>query len=99
MDYQQKAVIVQTTPDKARSLDELNMLLSRGWRVVHATPMGGAGASKTPHFAALVILERADRSAAEATVGQEAAEELVEGTVEDITGIALPTPEEARGEG
>lgn len=68
MNTHQKALLVITRPDASHGLDELNVALHRGWRVVHATAMGGAGTGAPNHapelcFAALVILERAEEAA------------------------------------
>ena len=60
----QKALVVTTDPAGARtpSLDALDEHLRAGWRVAHATPMGGAADG----FAALVVVERAAETEAEA---------------------------------
>lgn len=64
METRQKALIVITRPGESHGLDELNIALKRGWRVTHATAMGGAGVGQNdlPElcFAALVIIERED---------------------------------------
>lgn len=49
-------------PGKTHGLDELNLMLGRGWRVVTVTSMGGAGVyadhnASSQFFAALVVLE------------------------------------------
>ena len=77
---QQKALIVTHQPGRTHGLDDLNIALQRGWRVVHLVPMGGAGAAghgadTPPCFAALVVIERA--GAAEAEL-MEQVEELAE---------------------
>lgn len=96
MQAQQKALIVRAGPDTAQGLEDLNMHLSRGWRVVHLAPMGGAGAgtdARTPllHFAALVVIEQEARRAPTALQAAEAeVEELVEELNEgDGAGTAL----------
>lgn len=83
---QQKALIVKAGPEHTYGLDELNVKLSRGWRVVQMTPMGGAGVGPGDDgeaelcLAALVIVERAEEEAA-ALVEQveEEIDEIVEG--------------------
>ncbi|WP_412069419.1 hypothetical protein [Rubrivirga sp. IMCC43871] len=64
----QKALVVTTDPGGARtpSLGALDEHLRAGWRVVHATPMGGAADG----FAALVVVERAAETEAEALLEQ-----------------------------
>ena len=81
----QKAVIVRAGAESTEGLDELNVLLNRGWKVQHVAPMGaaGVGAPDGPavlHFAALVVLERPQR--AEATLA--AAEEEIEEVIDDL---------------
>lgn len=85
MRQRQKAVVVMAEPGKAHGLDELNLLLGRGWRVVTATSMGGADAhtdkaSPGPSFAALVIVEFAGDLAAEFLEQVQQPEELPEET-------------------
>jgi hypothetical protein len=70
MNTHQKALLVITRPHETQGLDELNIALHRGWRVVHATAMGGAGTgveNDVPAlcFAALVIIERGEDATAE----------------------------------
>lgn len=82
MPPQQKALIVHYGPDSAHRLDELNVQLNRGWRVVHATPMGAvamntSGADPAVHFAALVVIERAQDNDT-ATLEKESEEEIDE---------------------
>jgi hypothetical protein len=65
----QRALLVTTRPDEIHGLDELNVALSRGWRVACATAMGGAGVGTQDGmpdlcFAALVIIERDEEEAA-----------------------------------
>ena len=81
----QKAVIVRAGAESTEGLDELNILLNRGWKVAQVAPMGaaGVGAPDGPaavHFAALVVLERPLR--AEATL--DAAEEEIEEVIDDL---------------
>lgn len=80
MRAQQKALIVSMEGERARGLDELNIALGRGWRVIHAVPMGGAGASrKEARFASLVVIERDDEMTAEAISYEEEEESIAEG--------------------
>jgi hypothetical protein len=65
MKTQTKALMITAQPGEQHGLDELNLALSRGWRVSHMTGMGGAGFGgngngSTPDlcFAALVVIER-----------------------------------------
>lgn len=73
----QKVLVVTVGPTGAAtaSLDALGEHLRAGWRVAHATPMGGGG--QTDGFASLVVLERAAETEAEAIV--DALEEEMEG--------------------
>lgn len=80
----QQALLIVKTPQHTEGLDALNEALAAGWRVVHSTPMGGAGAGRPAeaelHFAALVVIEQTDEpevAAAAATV-EEAEEEVDE---------------------
>ena len=87
MPIQQKALIVHYGPGSAHRLDELNIQLSRGWRVVHTTPMGAAalgagGAEPAVHFAALVIVERTQDN--DAAVLEQEAEEEIDEIIEDL---------------
>ena len=86
MQTHQKALVLLAGPDKTRGLSELNIELERGWRVVHATPMGGAGTPEGEagsRWAALVIIERSqDRTSG--ALALEQAEEEVEGLLEDL---------------
>jgi len=52
----QKAIIVYFLTEKRNNLDELNQLLSEGWKVHSQKPMGG-GENMTGVFS-LVILEK-----------------------------------------
>jgi hypothetical protein len=66
-------------------LDDLNIELERGWRVVEVAPMGGAGgATSSPIVAALVILEHRDDNPPEPTVAAETVEEVNEETVDEV---------------
>lgn len=92
----QHALIVKTGPgpQHTRGLDELNIRLERGWRVVQMAPMGGAsvGSAGTTELclAALVIIERAEEPSAEVTEKvEEKPEEIVEEIVEG-NGAELP---------
>ncbi len=51
----QRAIIVSYLTDKKNNLEELNELLSQGWKVVSQSSMGGGGVH-TVH--SLVILEK-----------------------------------------
>lgn len=91
----QHALLVTTGSEQTRGLDELNVRLQRGWRVVQMTPLGGAGAGPADGnspvcLAALVIIEREEERAAE-VMGQieEEPEEVVEEIVEG-DGTELP---------
>ena len=50
----QKALVVYSNLDE--TLDELNELLEKGYKVVSATPMGGGG--QTGILASLVVVEK-----------------------------------------
>ena len=97
MKTHQKALVVLAGPGRTYGLDELNIALERGWRVVHATAMGGAAATRAEsgadqNFAALVIIERAETGAVALQQAEEA-EELIEEIVEgdgSSTGVADP---------
>ncbi len=86
----QKAIIVTKRPGETAGLDELNRLLTSGWRVVTLAPMGGAVPDQ---FASLVVLERRQEGVAVAAALEEV-EEVNEGdgagTVPDE--IDLPEP-------
>ena len=78
MKTQQKALIVSMVDDRTRGLDELNIALGRGWRVVHIEPMGGGGsARKEVRFASLVVIEREEDALADSVLVEEAVEETV----------------------
>lgn len=86
MKSRQKAMIVRAHAARTQGLDELNIALSRGWRVVHVAPMGGAAvgtAQDAPELchAALVVIERVDDAAVE---GLEEVEEEVREVVDDL---------------
>jgi hypothetical protein len=51
----QKAIIVSYLTDKKNNLEELNELLSQGWKVVSQSSMGGGGMNMVH---SLVILEK-----------------------------------------
>ena len=83
----QKAVIVRASAEGARGLDELNLLLSRGWQVRHLAPMGAAGVGAPAgeavfQFASLVILERPQRAEAVLLEAEEEIEEAIEDLLE-----------------
>lgn len=88
MPAKQKALIVRIRPDSTHGLDELNVQLGRGWRVVEVAPLGGAGVGAregTPELclAALVVIEREDDEAADVLAeAHEEPEEIVEDLVE-----------------
>lgn len=99
MPDEQKVFIITTRPDDERALDELNIALGRGWRIVQIAPMGGAGTGRRDDgtadlcFAALVVAERrSDESdpVAVATAESELSEDV---TVEDVLEKAVVTPE------
>ncbi len=69
-----------------RGLDELNMALGRGWRVVSSTPLGGAAAGDSPDpeicVGCLVVVERDERRSAaliDTVEEEEIVDELLEG--------------------
>jgi hypothetical protein len=106
MKTHQKALIITTRPGETHNLDELNLALSRGWRVAHVSAMGGAGAgaaedTPTLCFAALVVLER-QQDAVETLehLLEEAIEPVVEGISEgdgsDIEEDVITTEEVER---
>ena len=92
MHTSQKALIVRTGPDGHEGLDELNIELERGWRVLEVEPMGGAGGgtSSTPVVAAIVILvhedERPEPELAAQTVEtiEQEADDVVDEVVDDM---------------
>lgn len=82
----QKAYLIQVGADGVRGLDDLNMALGRGWRVVETTPLGGAAAGTEADarlcLACLVVVERSERPAAsllETSEEDEIVDELLEG--------------------
>jgi hypothetical protein len=98
-DVNQRALIVRTGPDGHDGLDELNIELRRGWRVVEVAPMGGAAVDggdgeSALCVAALVIIEDRSEPDAEPAVAaevmeqepgqEEPEEELVEEVVEEM---------------
>lgn len=99
MKTRQKALIVKTRRGRTQGLEELNRYLGRGWRVVHTTPMGGAGvgaADDIPDlcFAALVVIEQRGSSKAEvAAEVEEEVEELMDEIAEG-DGSSLEVAEE-----
>jgi hypothetical protein len=94
MKTQQKAVIVWMEGERTRGLNELNVALSRGWRVVQAQPMGAAGSLRRDvRFASLVIIEREDESVVEASVLEEELEETMlegDGATQEIPDLPEP---------
>lgn len=93
METTQKALLVITRPGESHGLDELNIALNRGWRVAHATAMGGAsagfqdGASELC-FAALVIIERhAESGAGQADHLEETYSDLLDNLVDEPGGV------------
>ena len=99
MPDEQKAFIITTRPDDERALDELNIALGRGWRVVQIAPMGGAGTGQRDDgtadlcFAALVICERRSDDEAPVTVATAESELSEDVTVEDVLETTVVTPE------
>lgn len=96
--HQQALIVCTDAHQSARGLDELNVKLRRGWRVVHAAPMGGASTgcgdpdeeSAALCLAALVVIEREDDdTAAVMEQVEEEAEEFVDEIVEG-NGADLP---------
>jgi hypothetical protein len=85
MSAKQKAFVVRIRPDSTHGLDELNVRLGRGWRVVKVAPLGGAGVGSRDDapelcLAALVVVEREDDTATEVIAqAEEDVEEIVEG--------------------
>lgn len=101
----QHALIVKTGPGPqyTHGLDELNVRLERGWRVVQMAPMGGAsvGSAGTAELclATLVIIERAEEPAAEVMEKveekpEEVVEEMVEGNGAEISEELKGDPDE-----
>lgn len=86
---QQKALLVRMDADGPHGVDELNLRLSRGWRIAHISPLGGGG-DAAPGLAALVVLERSEggdlaiMEQAESE-GEELIEELSEGDGAGLT--------------
>lgn len=84
----QRALLITSRPGQDHDLDALNEALKRGWRVVHATAMGGAGIGSQDGlpelcFAALVIIEREFESALDLLgEAEEEPEELLEEVAE-----------------
>jgi len=52
----QKAVVVYFLTEKKNNLDEINELLSEGWKVISQEPMSGGNRSNAS--TSLVILEK-----------------------------------------
>lgn len=81
----QKAYVIQSGSDGIKGLDELNVALGRGWRVVATTPFGGAAAADSADrfcVACLVVVEREDRPAAalvDTAEEEDIVDELIEG--------------------
>lgn len=66
MSIEQRALIIRVGPAHTNGLDELNVELQQGWRVVKVTPLGGTGLDEhgdasVPFLAALVVIERRQR--------------------------------------
>lgn len=84
----QKALLITKTPEYTEGLDALNEALAAGWRVVHLTPMGAAGAGRPAtaelHFAALVVIEQSDEMEATMAETVEEAEEEVDDLIGEI---------------
>lgn len=80
----QKALVVTVGPTGARtaSLDDLDAHLRAGWRVTETSPMGGGGA--TDGFAALVVLQRAGETEAEALLDHIEEEMEGDGAPDDV---------------
>jgi len=95
MSTSQKALIVRSGPEDSDGLDELNIELERGWRVVEVSPMGGAGGEgEVPVLAAIVVLEHRERPDTEPEIATEAIEkvddtpdEVVDEVMEDIDDV------------
>lgn len=87
MNAHQKAVLVKIRPDETHGLDELNVALGRGWHVVHATAMGGAGVGTQDGLpdlclAALVVIERGSDAVLAPLVAEEEPEDHANDIVE-----------------
>ena len=92
----QHALLIRTDGDVTHGLDELNVRLGRGWRVVHTTPLGGASLGPAEPeagalcLAVLVVIERAEENVAEVMQQvEEETEELMDEIVEG-NGSNLP---------
>ena len=102
MNMQQHALLIRTNGNVTRGLDELNVRLGRGWRVVHTAPMGGASLEPADPeagglcLAALVVIERAEETVAD--VMQQAEEETEELVEEIVEGNGSNLPPEGLGE-
>ncbi len=82
----QKAFLILVRPDSVEGLDELNLALGRGWRVVSSVALGGAatGTTQEHHYCVgcLVTVERDQHRAAslmESIEEEDAVDELLEG--------------------
>lgn len=90
MSIRQKAFVVRIRPESTHGLDELNVQLGRGWRVVEMSPMGGAGVGSREDdapelcLAALVIAERREDEGKTTAQTMAQAEEETEEVVEEI---------------
>lgn len=94
----QKALIVRTGPDGHDGLEELNIELQRGWRVVSVAPMGGAATSDgAPCHAALVVVEHREDETVP-TVAVEAVEKA-EREADEILKILEESSEVVEGNG
>lgn len=108
MDTQQKAFVVRIRPDSTHGLDELNVQLGRGWRVVKMAPMGGAAVGSREGdepelcLATLVVIERHEEAAADMmaqveTEPEEVVDELVEGETLSSEKLSQELEEERNG--
>lgn len=103
MGSKQKALIVSShLGGRPHGLDELNLALGRGWRVVHVSPMGGAGVGTGPDptvcLAALVVLERGDEAQAELPMlAEEEADEVLDELLEGGAPGTVEVPDDFDG--
>lgn len=100
MSTTQKALIVRAGAESHEGLEELNIELERGWRVVEVAPMSGAGgATSSPIVAALVILEHEDDETAPPVEVAEAAETVDEDAEDEVEEIVEEVAEVMEGDG